>query len=244
MTLEPPDPTDVPPTKLDNPGPLRGGEAAVTFYVTPEYRSWDPSAVMFFSFAVFFGMIMSDAGYGLVLAVLLAAFWRRLSASEGRRRLRSLCVALAVASIAYGAMVGSYFGLQPGPGSPLFWFRVPGLDPANQAGMMSLSIMIGAAHLVFANLVMAWRYGMSSRALAPLGWCAMILGGLIAGFEWQTHFDPEGRLIPLDVALLAGGVASVVLFSSPRPWSFLPKAVLLRFFDGVKGTDGSIAGVR
>ena len=86
MTVEPPDPIDIPPTKLDNPGPLRGGEAAVSFYVTPEYRSWDPSAVVFFSFAVFFGMIMSDAGYGLVLAVLLAAFWRRLSASEGRRR--------------------------------------------------------------------------------------------------------------------------------------------------------------
>ena len=238
ITVEPPDPADVPPTKLDNPGPLRGGEAAVSFYVTPEYRSWDPSGVMFFSFALFFGMIMSDAGYGLVLAVLLAAFWRRLSTSEGRRRVRSLCVASAVASVAYGAMVGSYFGLQPSPGSPLFWLRVPGLDPANQAGMMSLSIMIGAAHLIFANLVTTWRYGMSSRALAPLGWCAMILGGLIAGFEWQTHFDPQGRLIPFDVALLAGGVASIVLFSSPRPWSLLPKPVLLRFFDGVKALTG------
>jgi len=238
VTVEPPDPADVPPTKLDNPGPLRGGEAAVTFYATPEYRSWDPSTVLYFSFAVFFAMIMSDAGYGLVLALLVTAFWRRLGRSEGRRRVRSLCVASAVASVVYGAMVGSYFGLQPGPGSLLSWLRVPGLNPANQAGMMSLSIIIGAAHLIFANLATAWRYGRSSRTLAPLGWCAMILGGLIAGFEWQTHFDPQGRLIPLDVALLVGGVVSIVLFSSPRPWSILPRAVLLRLFDGVKALTG------
>ncbi len=238
MTVQPPDPADVPPTKLDNPGPLRGGEAAVSFYVTPEYRSWDPSVVLYFSFALFFAMIMSDAGYGLVLALLVATFWRRLGRSDGRRRVRSLCVASAVASVVYGAMVGSYFGMQPGPDSFWNWLRVPGLDPANQAGMMSLSIMIGAAHLILANLVTARRYGLSSRTLAPLGWCAMILGGLIAGFEWQTQFDPQGHLIPLDVALLTGGIASVVLFSSPRPWSTLPRAVLMRLCDGVKALTG------
>jgi len=238
MTCAPPDPMEVPPTKLDNAGPVRGGESAVSFYITPEYRTWDPSVVMYFSFALFFGMIMSDAGYGLILAVLLAVFWRRLGTTEERRRLRSLSVALALAAVAYGAMVGSYFGLRPGPDSPLSLLRVPQLDPTNQVTMMSLSVIIGAAHLVFANLITAWRYGASLRALAPLGWCAMILGGLIAGFEWQTRFDPEGRLIPLDIALFASGIVSILLFSSARPWSLLPKAVVLRLFDGLKALTG------
>jgi V/A-type H+-transporting ATPase subunit I len=238
MTYQSPDPTEVPPTKLENTGPVRGGEAAVSFYITPEYRTWDPSVVMYFSFAVFFGMIMSDAGYGLILAILLAAFWRRLGQTDERRRLRSLCVALAVASVAYGAMVGSYFGIRPSPDSILARLQVPLLDPANQAAMMSLSIIIGAAHLAFANLITAWRYGTSIRCLAPLGWCAMILGGLIAGFEWQTRFDPHGRLIPLDIALLVGGTGFVLLFSSARPWSLLPKALILRLFDGLKALTG------
>ncbi len=238
VMLQTPHPADRPPTLLDNPAPLRGGEAAVRFYMTPDYRAWDPSAVMYFSFALFFGMIVSDAGYGVVLAGLLAAGWRRLGATEGRRRLRSLCVALAAASVGYGAMVGSYFGLQPAAGSPLAWLKVPSLQPGNQAAMMSLSILIGAAHLVFANLVTAWRFGASPRALAPLGWCALIVGGLIAGFEWQTQFDPEGRLIPLDIALLVGGSAAILLLSSPRPWSLGPKAVLLRVLDGVKALTG------
>ena len=242
MTVEPPDPADVPPTKLDNAGPLRGGQAAVSFYVTPEYRSWDPSTVLYFSFALFFAMIMSDAGYGLILALFLTAFWRRLGRTEGRRRVRSLCVAAAVASVAYGAMVGSYFGLQPGPDTLLSWLRVPGLDPANQAGMMSLSIMIGAVHLIFANLVTAWRYGLSSRTLAPLGWCAMILGGLIAGFEWQTHFDPQGRLIPLDVVLLAGWSRVRCVVLQPQALVALAKSRPLETVRRSQGADGSVAG--
>jgi V/A-type H+-transporting ATPase subunit I len=238
MTIAPPDPLEIPPTKLDNAGIVRGGEAALRFYVTPGYRSWDPSAVVTFSFAIFFGMIVSDAGYGLLMAMILVFAWRRLGTSEGGRRLRFLGGASAVASVVWGACVGSYFGLRPTAGSALDWLHLPGLDPTDQSTMMSLCIIIGAAHLVLANLVTAWRYGRSPRALAPVGWAAVILGGLIAGFEWQSSFDPEGRWIPLDIVILIAGFGSILLFSSPRPWSAAPAALLRRLLDGVKAVTG------
>jgi V/A-type H+-transporting ATPase subunit I len=238
LTLAPPDPTEVPPTKLSNPGPLRGGEAAVSFYLTPEYRTWDPSVVLYFSFALFFAMIVSDAGYGFGLAALLVLGWRRLGTSDGGRRVRALAAAAAIATIAYGACLGSYFGLAPAPGSVLDRLRVPGLDPTDQGVMMALSIVIGAAHLVVANLVTAWRFGLSPRTLAPLGWCALIIAGLIAGFELQSSFDPEGRLIPVDIALATFGLIAVLVFSSPRSWSLQPKAVALRVLDGLKALTG------
>jgi V/A-type H+-transporting ATPase subunit I len=238
LTVAPPDPTEVPPTKLSNPGALRGGEAAVSFYLTPEYRTWDPSAVLYFSFALFFAMIVSDAGYGLALAALLALFWKRLGTSDGGRRVRALGTASALAAVAYGVFLGSYFGLNPGPGTVLDRVRIPWLDPTDQTVMMSLSILIGAAHLVVANLVTAWRFGRSLRTLAPLGWCALIVAGLIAGFELQTNFDPEGRWIPFDIALFVGGFIAVGLFSSARTWSLRPKALALRLLDGLKALTG------
>jgi V/A-type H+-transporting ATPase subunit I len=238
LTVAPPDPTEVPPTKLSNPGALRGGEAAVSFYLTPEYRTWDPSAVLYFSFALFFAMIVSDAGYGLALAALLVLGWRRFGSSDGGRRLRALATASAVATVAYGACLGSYFGLAPVSGSMLDRLRVPGLDPTDQTVMMGLSIVIGAAHLVVANLVTAWRFGRSLRTLAPLGWCTLILAGLIAGFELQTPFDPDGRLVPIDIALAVVGLVAVLVFSSPRSWSLRPKAVALRSLDGLKALTG------
>ena len=87
-----PDPDDHPPTLFSNPRPIAGAEGAVTFFMTPGYRAWDPTWVMFFSFAAFFAMILADAGYGLVLGVILAFVAKRLGRTESGRRFRQLAV--------------------------------------------------------------------------------------------------------------------------------------------------------
>ena len=65
---------DKPPTLLENARPMEGGEDLVEFYQTPGYRDWDPSAIVYVSFILFFGMLMTDAGYGLLLLLLLFLF--------------------------------------------------------------------------------------------------------------------------------------------------------------------------
>jgi V/A-type H+/Na+-transporting ATPase subunit I len=77
LVLEPVEPGDAPPTLLDNPGPIAAGQDLVAFYQMPAYDSWDPSRVLFFSFAAFFAMILSDAGY--------AACWASCSSPIGAR---------------------------------------------------------------------------------------------------------------------------------------------------------------
>jgi V/A-type H+-transporting ATPase subunit I len=58
-----PQPEESPPTLMQNPRALAGGQDLVSFYTTPRYWLWDPSMIVFFSFAVFFAMIFADAGY-------------------------------------------------------------------------------------------------------------------------------------------------------------------------------------
>ena len=90
VTIEPPGPQDKPPTLLANPPALRGGEDLVSFYMTPAYRMWDPSKVVLFAFALFFAMIIADAGYGVLLGVILWAMWKRLGATASGRGLRGV----------------------------------------------------------------------------------------------------------------------------------------------------------
>ena len=52
--------------------------------MTPAYRMWDPSKAVLFAFAVFFAMIFADAGYGMLLGVILWAMWKRLGAHRQR----------------------------------------------------------------------------------------------------------------------------------------------------------------
>jgi V/A-type H+-transporting ATPase subunit I len=226
VTIEAPGQRDTPPTLLDNPPALRGGEGLVTFYKTPAYSLWDPSKSVFFAFAFFFGMIFSDAGYGLVLGFILLALWKRLAGGA-----RGVLLALVISSVAYGVLVGSYFGVEPHAGTWLARLHV--LDAQDQGLMMWLAIGIGAVHLSYANLVTAWRHRKSLNALHALGWVGIILGGLCAGLgKSYAHLAPLFRVGVGGVGL---GALLVLLFTSERPFGLAPKLLLGRLLDGVMG---------
>lgn len=230
VTIEAPGAGDAPPTLLDNPAALRGGEALVNFYKTPAYSSWDPSRAVLFAFAGFFAMILADAGYGVVLGWITLASWRRMGLTSGGRAMRGVFVALVVASIAYGVAVGSYFGTTPPLGSWRAKLRV--LDAADQGLMIWLTIAIGAVHIAAANLLTAWRRRRSLSALAALGWSGMVLSGLAAGLG--STYPTFAPLLRVGLGGAAGGALCVLLFSSERRFSLAPRAVAGRLAEGLK----------
>jgi V/A-type H+-transporting ATPase subunit I len=231
LTIEPPDPRDNPPTLLCNPPPLRGGEGLVEFYMTPAYRLWDPSQAVFFAFALFFAMILSDAGYAAILGIALLALWRRLGRSESVRGLRYVMLALIVFSLAYGVLVGTYFGLEAPAGSWLASVHL--LDANDQRLMMWIAIGVGAAHLIYANLASAWWRRHSPTAISALGWAVIILAGFSIGLA--TTYSAFASLTDIGLWTLAVGALLVLLFSSERRFSLAPGQLFGRFLDGLKG---------
>ena len=231
LELARPGDDEQPPTLLENTPTLAGGEDLMTFYMTPEYRAWDPSVVVLLAFAVFFAMILADAGYALVLAVGLAFLWKRLGASAGGRRARGVMTAVVACSLVYGILAASYFGVAPPPESWLGRLRL--LDANDQTLMMWLSIGVGAVHLGGANLVTAWRRRRSASALGALGWALIILGGTCYGLGGA--YESLAGLAPIGFGGLVTGAPLVLLFSSERPLSIAPRELLGRFVDGLKG---------
>jgi V/A-type H+/Na+-transporting ATPase subunit I len=230
VTIEPPGPQDKPPTLLANPPTLRGGEALVSFYMTPAYNMWDPSKIVLFAFALFFAMIIADAAYGVLLGGILWAMWKRMGATSSGRGLRGVLLTLVIFSIVYGVLLGSYFGVEPAEGSWLAWMHV--LHANDQGTMMWLSIGVGAVHLALANLVTAWRRWPALHALSALGWTAIILGGFGVGVGKSYALATLTTLGWIGLGL--GGLL-VLLFHSERPFSLAPKQLLGRLVDGLKG---------
>lgn len=228
MTAEPPGEEDSPPTLLRNAESVAGGQSLVGIYTTPAYRAWDPSVVVLFSFAAFFAMILCDAGYALLLGGIVLAYAGRMGRTAGGRRLRATFALVVAASVAYGALAGSWFGVAPPPDSALGAIHV--LDASDQAGMMRLSLGVGIVHLLLANLIVAFGKG-GTAAFAPLGWCVAIVGGCAA------IGAPESA--PAWIARAGGwaiglGLGAVAVFASDRP--FPPrgaKEVALRALDGL-----------
>jgi V/A-type H+-transporting ATPase subunit I len=239
VTIEPPAPDDEPPTLLHNPEKLAGSESLVTFYKTPAYRSWDPSIFAYVSFAVFFAMILADAGYGLVLAVLAALLWKKMGTTRGGRRGRNVLVTVVGFTIVYGIACGSYFGISPPADSALARLKI--LDAQSQSLMMPLTILIGVIHLSIANVVTAWLLRGRATALASLGWVAVMAGATMAGMATFVDISQEaaGWMTQAGTGLLVGGLMAVFLFSSQRPlFSRNLKDHLMRVVDGLQGLTG------
>ena len=239
LTLVPPAPDDEPPTLLQLPEPLAGSEALVTFYKTPRFGSWDPSLVAYLSFAIFFAMIIADAGYGAVLALLTAYYWRTLGKTQSGRRGRNVVATVVASTLVYGVLCGSYFGVSPAPDS--FLGRLQVVDAQSQAMMMPLTILVGVIHLSIANLVAAWIHRRQTTALAALGWVVVMFGATLAGYGAFRESTPPApnHLVSLGTGLLIIGLASVFLFSSARPLLSLSFTNhTLRALEGLQGLTG------
>ena len=216
IVIAEPSADDDPPTLLHNPSKWQVGESLVKFYMTPNYRLWDPSMVVLFSFALFFSMIISDAGYGAVMVAMLLISRKKLRGTAAG----VLCSLLAFGTVVWGVLVGSYFGLSPSEGSFLAPLQI--LDLNDMDTMMLLSILIGAGHVILANAVTAWRQRSSPASLAPLGWIIAISGSLLLWLGGES-------LGAIGWGGLGAGLGFVFLFSGAGEKCGLLKRVGMGF---------------
>nr|MBS0019532.1 V-type ATP synthase subunit I [Gammaproteobacteria bacterium] len=230
LFIEDPTPTDSPPTLLDTPAVIAGGQDLVRFFQTPGYRTWDPSAVVYFSFALFFAMILADAGYALILGGLLAFGWRALGKTDTGQRLRALALTTTGFSLIYGLLVGSYFGRPPAEHSLPAAVRL--LDLSDFDGMLQLSITIGAAHVVLANALIAYHRGPRLRSkLPPMGWIAVTCGALALWLGEAGNYPSVLRA--LGGLSLTVGVLLILLFSGTQ--AFSGRSAMRRLLAGLVG---------
>jgi V/A-type H+-transporting ATPase subunit I len=224
-----PQPAETPPTLMQNPPGLAGGQDLVSFYTTPRYWLWDPSTIVFFSFALFFAMIFADAGYAASLGLIVTAFWKKMGQSDSGRRFRILLATMVGAGMIYGVIVGSYFGVSPAEDSLPAKLKI--IDMMNFDLMMQISILAGVFHLVVANAVTAWHFRHTIRAVVPTAWVFIFLGA-VAIWQAASHGEPLTFLKPVGIATLALGLIGVVLFNSPEGplWKRL-----LKGFGGLTG---------
>lgn len=202
VRIEEPNEDQQPPTLLHNKDALKGGEDLLSFYMTPSYSLWDPSATIFFSFAIFFAMIFSDAGYAIILGAVLAFFWKGLGKTATGRRFRNVLLALTLFSFLWGVFVGSYFGIAPSAQSHLHYLKI--IDMSNYAAMMTLAILVGVIHITIANIAQAWSKRHSLLAIANIGWATTLIGGATAFLGSKT----------IGFVLIVIGLAAVILFTS------------------------------
>lgn len=114
------EPTDRIPTYLENEGAGRIGEDLVKIYDIPSHNDKDPSMWVLGFFALFFAIIVGDAGYGLIyLAIALYLRYKFPHAVGAGKRVINLATILAISCILWGILATSFFSLPVDLNSPL-----------------------------------------------------------------------------------------------------------------------------
>ena len=108
------------PTYFENKPYAKVGEDLVKIYDLPSYKDKDPSLWVLTFFSLFYAIIISDAGYGLLYLLLSwILHWMIKSKKPLVIRFKKLCFLLSYCCIFWGVLTGSFFGNSISPDSKL-----------------------------------------------------------------------------------------------------------------------------
>ncbi|MFA5410681.1 MAG: hypothetical protein WC321_02325 [Candidatus Omnitrophota bacterium] len=177
--------------------------------IIPGYRELDISPVFLIFFSLFFGILIGDAGYGLVYFILTFWLHKKLGRKISDQAPFFLFYLLSLCAMIWGLLSGTFFG-QAWLAKTGFRPLLPGLNNAETA--QRFCFFVGALHLSIAHF---WRMSIklpSLKALADLGW----IGVLWAAFFLANTLILGDSFPVFVIWLFAIGVALVVFFSKPQ----------------------------
>ncbi|MFW7431099.1 V-type ATP synthase subunit I [Vagococcus carniphilus] len=111
MTFDETTQTEDVPTALKNNKLVKPFESLTEMYSLPKYGELDPTPLLTPFYMVFFGMMVADVGYGLLMLVGTLLLSKKKTLRRGVRNFISLFKILSVPVMIWGLIYGSFFGL-------------------------------------------------------------------------------------------------------------------------------------
>ena len=187
------------PIVLRNAAYFKPFELLTSLLPLPAYTSYDPTPFIGIFFPIFFGIILGDAGYGLVL-ILLALFLRkRFRKNIAVRNGAAILFIASLYTIFFGVMFGEFFGDIPERFfhlQPICIERRTAIVP-----MLLFALAIGIAHIIL----------------------GLILGAVNA---FQRHIRREGLFKVLSVVLIIGIIAIIASLTGRAPLALTRPIIL------------------
>lgn len=155
------------PTKLKNNPVVQPFEMLTEMYSIPKYDEIDPTPWMMPFYLVFFGMMVADFGYGLLMLVATTVGLKALTLPKGTQRFLKLFQYLSVSTIVWGLIYGSSFGVE----MPVYL-----LSPSKDfMAIFGLSMVFGGIQ-IFTGLFLAGKENIRKKDY---------VAAVNQGFSWQ-----------------------------------------------------------
>lgn len=195
--------------------------------LVPGYKELDVSKVFMLFFTFFTGILVGDAGYGLIF--LLLTFIMHAKQKFKKQIEFELFYVMSISVMFWGTLTGTYFGAETIANIP-FLKQLIVTDLASFGGdtlfTQKFMFLIGAIHLSVGHLQLAWKYSNSVKAISELGWVAIVWGLYLIVNQMVLGIEAPDAMLWLFV----GGTALVAFFSNPGG----------NFFNGMLSSIGNL----
>ncbi|MCI8320646.1 MAG: V-type ATP synthase subunit I [Dorea sp.] len=219
------------PTILKNNGFSSSMEGVLESYGLPHKGEFDPTTIMSFFYVFFFGMMLSDAAYGAIIAVACFVVLKKYPRmGESMHKSLKMFMFCGVSTLVWGILFGGYFGnvVDIVSGTffgktvtvPALWF-VPLNDPMR---LLVYSLAFGVVHLFVGLGIKGYMLLKDGRPLDffcdVVLWYAFLIGLLLMLIptdifasiaQAKITFPPFLNMLAKALAII--GVAGLVLMS-------------------------------
>ncbi|MBE6083230.1 MAG: V-type ATP synthase subunit I [Tissierellaceae bacterium] len=214
--------SDNPPIKLKNNFLVEPFEAITSLYGLPNFSEVDPTPVLTPFYMIFFGMMMADIGYGLVMIAASLFMLKFIDMADGMKKIVKLIFYCGFPTILFGFLYGSFFGgiisLKP------LW--VSPVD--NTVEVLIASLVMGIIHIFTGLGVKAYMLIKDKKYKDAFydvfSWYGLIIGLICMLLKVGGKFPK----------ILAGVSALVLLLTQGRN----NKSIAGKFFGGLYGLYG------
>ncbi len=241
-----PEEKDAPPTLVENNKVVKPYEQITDMYSSPRYREIDPNPIMAFFYFLFFGIMIGDAGYGLILAIAGFVIGTSKKFDSGIKKLALLVGMGGVSAVIWGVLFGSYFSIEFGEGVNVAIILEPLDKPLL---LLVLSIGLGVVQIVTGfviKFVALCKDGKPFSAIFDCGSIILLFAALVClaigmlpslapMLGITVDFVPPASLKTAAMALALTGVALILIFGGRNSKNVFGKVV-----GGFKGLYGLV----
>lgn len=226
ITFDTPTQQDVVPTALKNNNFVASYESITNMFSPPNYRERDPNPIMSIFYFIFFGLMVSDAGYGLLLALSGFIATRLIKTRDGGKMFRIIAFG-GVSTFIWGALFNSFFGVALLPITILF-------NPLSEPlSMFILALVMGVIQIMVGILLngigLTRQKKVFDAICDSLSWLLIFTGLIfvVLGMMGQSFISAKLAKLFGDMGLILAlvGVAILLLFGGRKKPNIIGKII-------------------
>ncbi len=174
------------PILLDNGSFVQPFESITELYSLPSSSNVDPTALMSIFYFIFFGLMLADVGYGLIMSLGCFIILKKFNIEGTMKKMFNMFFYCGISTVFWGVMFGSWFGDAITTIAKVvfhtdFVIKPIWINPIDEPmTLLIFSFIIGVVHLFIGMGVKAYimvRDGHPWEALFDIGfWYGLIIG--------------------------------------------------------------------